>query len=1330
MKKLIRYIIIASCFLTWCFTLLLPDAATAQTKVGFSIEGATVIEKNTFTIAVKADTVLTGKGIYSFRFGFTFNADYLEFQNIDSVGKVLQDWGMPTFSNKTRGSILIAGAGASALTGKGNMFYLRFKALLTGGTYINFTPGVSYLNEGLPAMTMNNAYILANGRSYPDIYPDDIQLFVGAEAQMNTSGGTAPFVYTTVDTAVAIMSSPTMVKAKAPGYTKVFVTDKNGDKSYMTGNVDVRAIKMSISRVSAWPQDTFYLPVKIEIAPGTRVRSGYFEITYNGNVQGIKESAKIGDYTISIQNNTAGNLMRISFASTAGITGSGILCYLGFKAINSGNHYFNFQNMQFDETLRAFATTEYVEVYSLPTLNISPNTGTMMWGTTQKITVTNGTPPITYKVSDPALASIDVQGNLQGKSGGNVKVTATDFHGATKTSGDFLILDNQFSIVNMDGVLDGVTRVPISSTLLPAGKAVYDFDGSVSFNVNDVDFLGIDPIDVNMLTSYSLTGNTVHIVGATSTGIQSGIICYLKFKLKNTVALNQQTPITLNALAANESSLHSTLASGKITRVTQVSYRPVALAGLNKTVQEGETVLLDGSASYDLDGNPITFSWRSPAGIHLNDSTLKKPTFVAPIVTATKNFTFTLVVNDGTSDSDPSTVTITVQHVNKRPVANAGPDISYNEGSSVSLDGNLSYDPDLDVISYKWTSLDGIILFDALGPAPSFIAPQVSTDKSYRFKLDVSDGVLTSLADTVVIKVLNVNKKPVAFAGVDQTVNEGTLVQLDGTLSSDADNETITFKWTAPAIVVLSSQTISKPTFTAPMVHRDSVLVISLVVNDGKVNSDIDQVSITIKNLNILSTEAQILKATLTGADSTKVDQVTQQVTLYMPYGTDIRALAPTFQLSPKAFSVVPASGSIRNFTTPVSYTITAEDGLTQKVYLVRVFVPNISLKRTLAAGWNWISLSATPADFAVGTVLGGLSLANLDYIKSPTQSAVYYSNTGWFGDLGSLPQLDMLMLKKSTSGVLTISGKEINPTLTSIPVSTGWNRIGYILKGNAAINQAFDQTTLPTGDILLKSKEASAIYYPGTGWIGDLDSMRVMNGYMMKTASNSEIKYKSSGAKLKSVRNSLLTFDDLYTIYKINPSEFENSSTLIGEIVNENGKNIIRQGDILIAYVGTANRGVTEARFVPDLNRYVFILTMFSNLNQEKMSFKMKSPDDNFEKKISDEIEVTSNEVVGLSMNPYPLHLSVTTGIMDSENHRSLSVYPNPVTDKVQIRSGSEIFSVTVSGITGETILYQPDISENTVVVDTRNLAPGLYLLKIETSNGTICRKLIKSSN
>lgn len=1325
MNKFIRYIIAGTLWI-WCMAMFSPVAAQAQQTIGLSIQGATVLEKDTFTIAVSADSILAEKGIYSFRFGLSYNADYIEFLNIDSVGTVLKVWGSPIFNNKTKGRIIIAGAGSTALTGSGNMFYLRFKALRGGWTSIDNIPGESSLNEGTPAMTMNNAVIQANYRSYPDIYPDDIQLFVGDETQLYTYGGTAPYIYNTVDTAVAVISNQSMAWAKGPGFTKAYVTDKSGEKSYMTGNIDVRAIKMSVIRSAAWPKDTFYLPVKIEIAPGTKVYSGYFELAFNGNIEGIKVSPKNGDYAISFQNNATTNLVKVSFASSSGITGSGILCYLGFKAINSGYHYLSFQNLLFNETLKAFANNEYVEVYYLPSIGISPNTGTMMWGTTEKITVTDGIPPMTYKVSNPALASIDVQGNIKGLSGGKVKFSATDSHGASTTSGDFLVLDNQFSIKNTDGVLDSVTRVPMSTSLLPLGKSVFDFDGTITFPENDLDFLGIDPVDQGMMAEFVRTGNSVHIVGASGSGIQSGIVCYLKFKIKNTVALGQQLTITLNSLKANESTLYSTLSDGTITRVEQLSYRPVAKAGLNKTVQEGESVQLDGSESYDEDGAPITFSWKAPAGIYLNDSTLKKPVFTAPDVNVNTLYTFTLVVDDGVSNSDPSDVTITVLQLNKRPLANAGPDKSYIEGTSVSLDGSLSSDPDMDVISYKWTSMDGIVLFDPLGPSPSFIAPQVNTDKFYRFKLEVSDGAAYSIPDTVQIKVLQVNKKPIAFAGGDQTVNEGSLVQLDGSLSSDPDNEPITFKWIVPSLITLSSSTTYRPTFTAPYVHRDSVLVLSLVVNDGRLNSDTDKVFINVKNLNILSTENQILKAEFAGADSAKVDQAKRQITLYMPYGYNIRAIAPTFQISPKA-SINPASGSTKDFTSPVSYTVTAEDGATTKTYSVSVFVPTVTLKRTLDAGWNWISLSTIPPDPKIGTVMGSLVLANLDYLKSATTSSVYYDGYGWFGDLNALPQYESMMFKKSTSEVFTLSGKEINPTLTSIPVSAGWNRIGYLLKGDAPIGGAFDEPTLPSGEVLLKGKDASAIYYPGTGWVGDLDSMKVLNGYMMKTVSNGDIKYKANGTGLKTGQLSFFSRNELYANYQIVPSVFEFSANLIGELVDQKGKNLILKGDLLVAYSQNEPRGVTEACFVPALDRYVFLLTMFSNLNQEKLTFKVKSLENVPEKIVSDDISFKSDEVYGGAMSPYPLHLSPISGINDDILDGSVKVYPNPLGDEMHISSDNSVHSVTLSDLKGDLILYRPNISVNTLLINTGNLLHGVYVLKIETSKGFITRKLIK---
>ena len=98
------------------------------------------------------------------------------------------------------------------------------------------------------------------------------------------------------------------------------------------------------------------------------------------------------------------------------------------------------------------------------------------------------------------------------------------------------------------------------------------------------------------------------------------------------------------------------------------------------------------------------------------------------------------------------------------------------------------------------------------------------------------------------------NSSPVANAGPDQTVDERVLVTLYGTDSYDPENQTITFAWTAPEGIVLSSTTIANPTFTAPDVSEDTELIFSLKVNDGTVDSKPDSVHILIKNIYIPQT--------------------------------------------------------------------------------------------------------------------------------------------------------------------------------------------------------------------------------------------------------------------------------------------------------------------------------------------------------------------------------------------------------------------------------------------------------------------------------------------
>ncbi|MEC9331665.1 MAG: PKD domain-containing protein [Verrucomicrobiota bacterium] len=107
------------------------------------------------------------------------------------------------------------------------------------------------------------------------------------------------------------------------------------------------------------------------------------------------------------------------------------------------------------------------------------------------------------------------------------------------------------------------------------------------------------------------------------------------------------------------------------------------------------------------------------------------------------------------------------------------------------------------------------------------------------------------------------NRAPLANAGSIQTVNEGEIVTLDGSSSSDGDSDALTYYWTAPAGITLSSTSTVKPTFIAPEVDESTSYEFKLVVNDGKVNSS--EVSVLVTVYDIVSNELPLAQIGVNG---------------------------------------------------------------------------------------------------------------------------------------------------------------------------------------------------------------------------------------------------------------------------------------------------------------------------------------------------------------------------------------------------------------------------------------------------------------------------------
>src|SRR5690554_1626074 len=279
---------------------------------------------------------------------------------------------------------------------------------------------------------------------------------------------------------------------------------------------------------------------------------------------------------------------------------------------------------------------------------------------------------------------------------------------------------------------------------------------------------------------------------------------------------------------------------------------PVSNAGTDQNIATGSVVTLNGAASSDADGDTLSYQWSltsvpSGSAAALSNATGASPTFTADI---DGSYIAQLTVNDGTGNSAPDTVTIVASTANSVPVANAGADQNIATGSVVTLNGAASSDADGDILSYQWSLISvpsgsAATLNNITGEYITFTA---DIDGSYIAQLTVNDGTENSAPDTVTIVASTANSAPVANAGTDQNVISSTIVNLDGSSSSDADGDGLSYAWSfiskpAGSTATFDNAQVVNPSFTADI---EGSYVISLVVNDGLESSASDTVQVEV----------------------------------------------------------------------------------------------------------------------------------------------------------------------------------------------------------------------------------------------------------------------------------------------------------------------------------------------------------------------------------------------------------------------------------------------------------------------------------------------------
>jgi len=211
-----------------------------------------------------------------------------------------------------------------------------------------------------------------------------------------------------------------------------------------------------------------------------------------------------------------------------------------------------------------------------------------------------------------------------------------------------------------------------------------------------------------------------------------------------------------------------------------VNSPPVADAGRDQVVSIGEKVKFNGGFSNDSDGKIVTYKWDVAEGVTLEgkrvEYTYNKPGLYQVRLTVTDN--------DGGTDIHYTTI-----HVNNPPVALIAPIPRIAPGQSITFDGSMSYDVDGKIESAVWDFGDGSLAKKGLKTKYSYREPG-----RYSMTLTVNDNSNATNGITKSTQPIAVNYPPKAASGSDILTCDQTIL-FDGTNSSDADGDKLTYSW-------------------------------------------------------------------------------------------------------------------------------------------------------------------------------------------------------------------------------------------------------------------------------------------------------------------------------------------------------------------------------------------------------------------------------------------------------------------------------------------------------------------------------------------------------
>ncbi|PMH46097.1 hypothetical protein BCU68_09470 [Vibrio sp. 10N.286.49.B3] len=187
-----------------------------------------------------------------------------------------------------------------------------------------------------------------------------------------------------------------------------------------------------------------------------------------------------------------------------------------------------------------------------------------------------------------------------------------------------------------------------------------------------------------------------------------------------------------------------------------VNKPPVANAGQDHEVSGPVEVTLDGSASYDPEGEALTYTWTQIGGeqVELINADRAQATVFVPAVDEDQTYSFSLTVTDPENLTGTDSVAIAnlaEEPENQPPTVELPATLTVKSGQQFSLTAQAN-DPENDPLTFDWSVPSNFEVISGYGSKTLVVkAPTTTEDIVTDISVLVSDGQLDAKASTTII---------------------------------------------------------------------------------------------------------------------------------------------------------------------------------------------------------------------------------------------------------------------------------------------------------------------------------------------------------------------------------------------------------------------------------------------------------------------------------------------------------------------------------------------------------------------------------------------------